>query len=188
MITEKSTFSFEEKNHLLALLKDRFNKNSHRHINLKWEDVELNLSKNQEKLIILNKMELTGGEPDVVAFNETTQEYIFFDCSKESPKGRRSVCYDRLAQLGRKKYPPESNAEEMAKDIGIELLDETQYRYLQQFENVDTKTSSWIKTPNGIRKLGGALFGDFRYGTVFIYHNGADSYYGARGFRGCLRI
>jgi hypothetical protein len=180
--------SEQDKTSLLKILELRFEKNMHRHPDLIWHDVYSKIGSNDEKLISLRKMEESGGEPDVVEIDKNTSEIIFFDCSKESPKGRRSICYDRSAQLGRKKYPPESNVEDMAKEIGIDLLDENQYRYLQKLEDFDTKTSSWIKTPEKIRNLGGALFGDFRYGTVFIYHNGADSYYGARGFRGCLRI
>lgn len=180
--------SEKDKTSLLDILEIRFNKNMHRHKNLKWQDVKSKLDLNPDKLFSLSKMEDSGGEPDVISKDANTSELLFFDCSKESPKGRRSICYDRAAQLGRKKYPPENNVEDMAKDIGIELLDETQYRVLQQIENVDTKTSSWIKTPDKIRNLGGALFADYRYQTVFIYHNGADSYYGARGFRGCLKI
>lgn len=180
--------SEKDKTSLLEILEIRFKNNMHRHQNLIWQDVKSKLDLNPEKLISLSKMEDSGGEPDVIGKDENTSKFLFYDCSKESPKGRRSLCYDRSAQLGRKKYPPKNNVEDMAKDIGIELLDETQYRLLQQIENVDTKTSSWIKTPDKIRSLGGALFGDYRYETVFIYHNGADSYYGARGFRGYLKI
>ncbi|HET8859121.1 DUF4256 domain-containing protein [Marivirga sp.] len=180
--------STEKQSAILEKLKLRFEQNKHRHSSIKWIEVQNRLETNTEKLQTLDEMESTGGEPDVVGKDEKTGEFLIYDCSKESPEGRRSICYDKAALLGRKKYPPKNNVEEMAKEIGIELLSEVQYRYLQTLGNFDTKTSSWIKTPDKIRKLGGALFGDYRYETVFIYHNGADSYYGARGFRGCLRI
>lgn len=173
---------------LLNILKNRFEEHAHRHSGIKWTDVKIKLEENPSKLEIISGMERTGGEPDVVGQDQSTDEYLFYDCSKESPKGRRSLCYDHVAQVNRKKYPPQNNVEEIAKELGIELLDESQYRFLQKLEKVDTKTSSWIKTPDKIRDLGGALFGDFRYGTVFIYHNGADSYYGSRGFRGYLKV
>ncbi|WP_375578002.1 DUF4256 domain-containing protein [Marivirga tractuosa] len=184
----QNTLSKEEQSDLLEKLRARFEKNMHRHPTISWLEVKTRIESIPEKLWTLNKMEVSGGEPDVVGKDKETAEYFFYDCSKESPKGRRSICYDRAAQLGRKKYPPENNVEDMAKEIGIELLTETQYRFLQSLESFDMKTSSWIKTPDTIRKLGGALFGDYRYETVFIYHNGADSYYGARGFRGCLKV
>lgn len=178
----------EESTELLKILKARFEKNSNRHKDLDWEKVRIKLESNPDKLWSLNEMEKTGGEPDIVSFDEKTNEYIFFDCSAESPKGRRSVCYDNEAQEARKEFKPENNVIDMASTIGIELLTEEQYRDLQQLGKFDEKTSSWIKTPSEIRKLGGALFADFRYNTVFVYHNGAQSYYAARGFRGALRV
>lgn len=180
--------SYEQKNELIDLLRIRFEKNINRHKNLNWNDVLVKLEANPEKLWSLNEMEKTGGEPDVVGLDEKTGEYIFIDCSSESPKGRRSVCYDREGLDSRKEYKPENNAIDMAKEMGIELLSEEQYRELQQLGKFDTKTSSWIKTSDEIRKLGGALFADFRYNQVFVYHNGAQSYYGVRGFRGILKV
>jgi hypothetical protein len=180
--------SSEQKNELIDLLRIRFEKNINRHKNLKWNDVLVKLEANPEKLWSLNEMEKTGGEPDVVGLDKKTGEYIFMDCSSESPKGRRSVCYDREELDSRKEYKPENNATDMAKEMGIELLSEEQYRELQQLGKFDTKTSSWIKTSDEIRKLGGALFADFRYNQVFVYHNGAQSYYGVRGFRGILKV
>lgn len=180
--------SSEQKNELIDLLQIRFEKNINRHKNLKWNDVLVKLDSNPEKLWSLNEMEKTGGEPDVVDFDEKSGDYIFVDCAAESPKGRRSVCYDREALDSRKEYKPENNAIDMAKEMEIELLSEEQYRKLQQLGKFDTKTSSWIKTPDEIRKLGGALFADFRYNQVFVYHNGAQSYYGVRGFRGLLKV
>lgn len=180
--------SSEQKNELIDLLRLRFEKNINRHKNLKWNDVLVKLEANPEKLWSLNEMEKTGGEPDVVGLDEKTGEYIFMDCSSESPKGRRSVCYDREGLDSRKEYKPENNAIDMAKEMGIELLSEEQYRELQQLGKFDTKTSSWIKTSDEIRKLGGALFADFRYNHVFVYHNGAQSYYGVRGFRGIVKV
>lgn len=175
---------------LISVLKARFGKNINRHPGVEWAKIEVKLDSQagSKKLWTLNEMERTGGEPDVVGFDETTEEYIFYDCSTESPKGRRSVCYDREALESRKEHKPENSAIEMATDMGIELLTEEQYRELQKLGNFDTKTSSWIKTPSEIRKLGGAIFADYRYGTVFVYHNGAESYYAARGFRGSLRV
>jgi Protein of unknown function (DUF4256) len=173
---------------LLTTLKARFGKNMNRHKGLEWAAVEAKLEANGEKLWSLYEMENTGGEPDVVGHDEKTGEYVFYDCSTESPKDRRSLCYDQEALESRKEHRPEDNAVDMAAAMGIELLSEAQYRDLQQLGQFDTKTSSWIKTPSGIRKLGGALFGDFRYDTVFVYHNGASSYYAARGFRGSLRV
>lgn len=173
---------------LLSTLKSRFEKNLYRHKGLEWKDVQPRLESNPKKLWSLLQMEQSGGEPDVVAYDQTTGEYTFFDCSAESPAGRRSLCYDREALESRKASKPENSAIEMAAGMGIELLTEEQYRMLQELGNFDTKTSSWIKTPERIRKLGGALFGDRRYDTVFVYHNGAESYYAARGFRGLLRI
>ena len=173
---------------LLRTLKARFDKNMNRHEGLEWANVQAKLETNDEKLWSLNEMEITGGEPDVVDHDKTTDEYIFYDCSAESPKGRRSVCYDRAALESRKEHKPQNNAIDMAAAMGIEILTEEQYRELQKLGNFDTKTSSWVKTPDNIRKLGGAIFCDRRYDTVFVYHNGAESYYGARGFRGSLRI
>jgi hypothetical protein len=180
--------SSEQKNELIDLLRIRFEKNTNRHKNVKWNDVLSKLEANPEKLWSLNEMEKTGGEPDVVGLDEKTGEYIFMDCSAESPKGRRSVCYDREGLDSRKEYKPENNAIDMATEMGIELLSEEHYRELQQLGKFDTKTSSWIKTPDELRKLGGALFADFRYNQVFVYHNGAQSYYGVRGFRGVLNV
>lgn len=173
---------------LLNTLKARFEKNKGRHQELEWTKVQAKLEANPEKLWSLNAMESTGGEPDVVGHDKKTGEYIFYDCAAESPKGRRSICYDHEALESRKEHKPENSAVEMAKDMGVELLTEEQYRELQQLGNFDLKTSSWIKTPAAIRKLGGALFCDRRYDHVFVYHNGAESYYGARGFRGLLRV
>jgi hypothetical protein len=184
----KKELSHEQREQLIKTLKTRFEKNSNRHTGLGWAKIQEKLVANPEKLWSLNEMENTGGEPDVVALDEKTGEYLFYDCSAETPKGRRSLCYDREALDSRKEFKPENSAVDMATDIGIELLDEDQYRVLQQFGKFDTKTSSWIKTPFEIRKLGGAIFADFRYNNVFIYHNGASSYYAVRGFRGLLRV
>jgi hypothetical protein len=173
---------------LLSVLKDRFEKNRSRHKGLEWSEIQAKLEVNAGKLWSLHEMERTGGEPDVVGYDKKTDEYIFYDCSAESPKGRRSVCYDREGQEARKEHKPENNAMDMAAAMGIELLTEEQYRELQTLGNFDAKTSSWIKTPSDIRNLGGALFADYRYGTVFVYHNGAQSYYAVRGFRGSLRV
>ncbi len=173
---------------LLATLKARFEKNKGRHEGLEWAKVQAKLEANPEKLWSLHAMESTGGEPDVVGYDQKTGEYIFYDCSAESPKGRRSICYDHEALESRKEHKPENSAVEMATDMGVELLTEAQYRELQQLGHFDLKTSSWIKTPAAIRKLGGALFCDRRFDHVFVYHNGAESYYGARGFRGWLRV
>ena len=173
---------------LLSTLKSRFEKNMNRHKGLDWNKVQARLEANPEKLGPLQEMEETGGEPDVVGHDPTTGEYIFYDCSAESPKGRRSVCYDREALESRKEHKPKDNALDMAARMGIELLTEEQYRELQKLGEFDTKTSSWVKTPSEIRKLGGALFCDRRYDTVFVYHNGAESYYAARGFRGSLTV
>ncbi|MEX2403444.1 MAG: DUF4256 domain-containing protein [Balneolales bacterium] len=184
----KKKLSPEQPEELLRALKARFEKNMNRHKDFEWAKVQAKLEANTEKLWSLNEMERTGGEPDVVGHDKKSGEYIFCDCSAESPKGRRSVCYDREGQESRKEHKPENNAMDMAAVMGIELLREEQYRELQKLGNFDTKTSSWLITPSEIRKLGGAIFGDFRYGNVFVYHNGAQSYYGARGFRGSLRI
>lgn len=173
---------------LLDILHDRFDKNMHRHADIKWPEVQIKLEKLPEKLWSLNEMEETEGEPDVLDFNHATNEFIFMDCSAESPKGRRSLCYDRNAWESRKEFKPQSDAMSVAVELGIEILSEQQYRQLQSTGKFDTKTSSWILTPESIRKLGGAIFGDWRYGQVFIYHNGAESYYAARGFRGLLRV
>jgi Protein of unknown function (DUF4256) len=188
-MTEKNKeLSLEQSEALLRLLKARFEKNMNRHKGLEWAKVQAKLEANTGKLWSINEMERTGGEPDVADHDKMTGEYIFYDCSAESPKGRRSVCYDREALESRKKHKPENNAMDMASAMGIELLTEDQYRELQKLGNFDTKTSSWVKTPANIRKHGGAIFCDRRYDTVFVYHNGADSYYTARGFRGWLRV
>lgn len=173
---------------LLTELKNRFEKNMRRHKGLEWAKVEARLNANDEKLWSLAEMERTGGEPDVVAFDKKTGEFVFYDCSAESPKGRRSLCYDRKAWESRKEHKPENDAVSMAAAMGIELLTEEQYRELQQLGQFDLKTSSWVKTPADIRKLGGAIFCDLRFGRVFTYHNGAESYYAARGFRGFVSI
>ena len=178
----------QERDELLRTLKTRFEKNMNRHKGLEWAKVQGRLETNAEKLQSLHEMERTGGEPDVVGHDEKTGEYIFYDCSAESPKGRRSVCYDREGLESRKENQPENNAIDMAAAMGIELLTEEQYRELQKLGELDVKTSSWVKTPSEIRKLGGALFCDRRYNHVFVYHNGAQSYYAARGFRGSLRV
>ena len=180
--------SAEQREELINILKARFEKNNNRHKTIEWDSVLARLEANADKLWSLNEMERTGGEPDVVGLNTQTGEYIFFDCSAESPKGRRSVCYDRQGFESRKEHKPENNALDMAADMGIELLNEQQYRDLQKLGAFDTKTSSWIKTPSEIRKLGGALFTELRYGNVFVFHNGAQSYYAVRGFRGFLNI
>lgn len=183
-----TVLSSEEKENLLKILAVRFEKNMHRHPDLIWADVQQKIENYPDKLYSLFAMESSEGEPDVIAVDETTREYIFCDCSAESPKGRRSLCYDQTALDSRKEHKPAHSAKAMAAEMGIELLDEEQYRTLQQTGKYDTKTSSWLRTPEPIRKLGGAIFGDYRYGQVFIYHNGAESYYGARGFRGLLRV
>ena len=173
---------------LLRALQTRFEKNMNRHEGLEWANVQAKLAVRPAKLWSLHEMELSGGEPDVVGYDSQTGEYIFYDCAAESPKGRRSLCYDRAAWEARKEHKPGNNALDLAAAMGIELLTEEQYRQLQTLGHFDTKTSSWLKTPADIRKLGGAIFADFRYGQVFVYHNGADSYYAARGFRGWLRV
>jgi hypothetical protein len=184
----KKELAPEQREELLRTLSARFEKNLNRHKGIEWAKVQAKLEANTEKLWSLNEMERTGGEPDVVGHDKKTGEYIFYDCSPESPKGRRSVCYDREALESRKEHKPENNAIDMAAAMGVELLTEEQYRELQKLGKFDTKTSSWVKTPSDIRKLGGALFVDYRYGNVFLYHNGAESYYAARGFRGSLRV
>src|SRR6266404_438412 len=187
MNSMKKELSSKQREELLKTLKARFEKNMNRHKGLEWAKVQAKLEANNEKLWSLNEMERTGGEPDVVGFDKKKGEYIFYDCSAESPKGRRSVCYDGEALESRKEHKPKNNAIDMAAAMGIDLLTEEEYRELQQLGNFDTKTSSWVKTPSDIRKLGGAIFCDRRYNTVFVYHNGAESYYAARGFRGSLR-
>jgi Protein of unknown function (DUF4256) len=188
MNSNKKTLSPEQREELLRALKARFEKNMNRHKGLGWAEAQAKLEANPEKLWSLNEMERTGGEPDVVGHDKKTGEYIFYDCSAESPKGRRSLCYDREALESRKEHKPADNAIDTAAAMGTELLTEEQYRELQKLGTFDTKTSSWVKTPSEIRKLGGALFGDRRYDTVFVYHNGAESYYAARAFRGSLRV
>lgn len=185
---ENKVLTPKQQEELFNLLKVRFEKNINRHTDLEWIKIQAKLEVDPEKLWSLNEMEKTGGEPDVIGYDTETNEYIFYDCSAESPKGRRSTCYDREGQESRKEHKPENNAIDMAAAIGIELLTENQYRELQKLGIFDAKTSSWIQTPSDIRKLGGALFADYRYGTVFVYHNGAQSYYSVRGFRGSLRV
>jgi hypothetical protein len=184
----KEELSTKQRDDLVNILKARFDKNMNRHKGLEWAKVRAKLEANSEKLWSLNEMERTGGEPDVVGHDKKTSQYLFCDCSAESPQGRRSLCYDREALEARKEHKPQNSAIDMAVSIGVELLTEEQYRELQKLGNFDSKTSSWVKTPLAIRKLGGALFCDRRYDTVFLYHNGAESYYAARGFRGLLRV
>lgn len=184
----KNKLSPDQQEELLRVLKARFEKNMNRHQSLEWEKIEAKLQAKPEKLWSLNEMERTGGEPDVVGHDKNADNYVFFDCSAESPTGRRSVCYDREGLESRKAHKPENTAVDMATSMGIELLTEEQYRELQKLDDFDKKTSSWVATPADIRKLGGALFGDRRFGHVFIYHNGAQSYYSARAFRGSLRV
>jgi hypothetical protein len=188
MNNNKKKLSSEQREELFKTLKERFEKNMNRHKGLEWAEVQARLEANTEKLRSLGEMETTGGEPDVVGQDKKSGEYIFYDCSAESPKGRRSLCYDREALEKRKEHKPENTAIDMAAAMGIEILTEEQYRELQKLGSFDAKTSSWIATPADIRKLGGAIFCDFRYDKVFTYHNGADSYYAARGFRGSLRV
>ena len=187
-MTAKNVLTPEQREELLNTLKTRFEENIQRHEWLEWDKIQTKLEANADKLWSLHEMERTGGEPDVVDWDKDADEYIFFDCSAESPAGRRSVCYDLKALEARKKNKPENNAVGMAADMGIELLTEEQYRELQKLGKFDMKPSSWVQTPADIRDRGGALFCDFRYGNVFLYHNGADSYYGARGFRGFLKV
>lgn len=184
----KKELPLKQREELLATLKARFKKNMKRHKGLQWTKVHARLESKTEKLWSLHEMERTGGEPDVIGHDKKTGEYIFYDCSQESPNGRRSICYDDEALQSRKEHKPKNSALQMAADMGIKLLTEEQYRELQKLEKFDTKTSSWIITTDAIRELGGALFGDYRYGNVFVYHNGAESYYAARGFRGWLRV
>ena len=186
--SNKKELSVEQSEELISVLKVRFEKHMNRHKDLEWAVIQAKLDAHPDKLWSLHEMERTGGEPDVVDYDKKKDEYMFSDCSKESPKGRRSVCYDREALESRKKYKPENTAIDMATSMGIELLTEEQYRALQKLENFDMKTSSWVQTPNDIRDLGGALFCDYRFGHVFVYHNGAESYYAARGFRGSLMV
>ena len=178
----------EQHEELLRALKDRFGKNMNRHKGLEWAKIQSKLEAKTEKLWSLNEMERTGGELDVVDYDKKTGEFIFYDCAAESPKGRRSLCYDREALDARKENKPENSAMDLAAEMGVEILTEEQYRELQKFGNFDAKTSSWVKTPSDIRKRGGAIFADYRYGNIFVYHNGADSYYAARGFRSSLRV
>ena len=184
----KKELSPTQREELLTILKTRFEKNRNRHQGVEWKKVETKLIADPAKLWSLNEMEITGGEPDVVGQDKKTGEYLFYDCSSESPKGRRSFCYDHEALASRKEHKPENSAIEMATDMGIEILSEDEYRELQKLGSFDLKTSSWVKTPPAIRKLGGAFFCDRRYNHVFLYHNGAESYYAARGFRGCVRV
>jgi len=189
-VSGKKELTTEQREELLRILKARFQKNRNRHMGLEWAEVQAKLetTDSKEKLWSLYEMERTDGEPDVVGYDEATDEYLFYDCSPESPKGRRSLCYDRAALESRKKHKPQNNVLDVAAAMGIELLTEEQYRELQKLGTFDTKTSSWVKTPSDIRKLGGALFCDRRYDTVFVYHNGAESYYASRGFRGLLKV
>jgi hypothetical protein len=187
-VDTKRKLSREQREELLRALKARFEKNMNRHKGLEWAKVQAKLEADTERQWSINEMERTGGEPDVVGYDKKTGEYIFYDCSAESPKGRRNVCYDREGQEARKAFKPENNAMDIAAAMGIELLTEEQYKELQNLGNFDTKTSSWVKTPSDIRKLGGALFADRRYGNVFVYHNSAPSYYSVRAFRGSLRV
>lgn len=187
-MSQQKIVSQQQKEELLKTLQTRFEKNLNRHKDLEWKKVQEKLEANSEKLWSLNEMEETEGEPDVIKYDKTTDEYVFYDCSAESPKGRRSVCYDPEALESRKQHKPKHSAIGMAAEMGIELLTEEQYHELQQLGKFDTKTSSWIATLADVRALGGAIFGDWRYGKTFIYHNGAESYYGARGFRACLKV
>ena len=184
----KKELSSKQIDELLIILKTRFEKNINRHKDIKWDKVLAKLEKNNEKLCSLNEMEKTGGEPDVIGYDTKSGEFIFFDCSAESPANRRSLCYDRAALTARKEHKPKDSAVDVATAMGIELFTEEQYRELQKLGNFDLKTSSWVKTPDDIRKLGGAIFCDRRYNNVFTYHNGAESYYAARGFRGVLKV
>lgn len=188
MSTTKNKLSADQQEALLTVLQNRFEKYTHRHKGLDWNKIQTKLEASPQKMWSLDEMERTEGEPDVIGYDKNTDEYIFVDCAAESPKGRRSICYDNEALEKRKENKPKDSAVNIAEEIEIEILTEEQYRQLQQLEKLDTKTSSWIKTPADIRKLGGALFCDFRYNTVFVYHNGADSYYAARGFRGILKV
>lgn len=187
-MTSKKDLSTTQQQNLLEILQSRFEKNMNRHKGLKWPAIQEKIENNKDKMWSLFEMERTGGEPDVVGLDKKSGEYVFYDCSAESPKDRRSLCYDHEALEARKQHKPKNSAVRMASEMGIKLLTEEQYQELQQFGQFDTKTSSWIATPDNIRALGGAIFGDWRFGRVFVYHNGAESYYGARGFRGSLRV
>ena len=187
-VEKKKKLSTTQREELISVLRTRFEKNVTRHKGLDWDKVQARMEAHPEKLWSLHEMESTGGEPDVVGYDKKSGEYIFYDCAAESPQGRRSICYDREALEARKEHKPKNSALDMAADMGIELLTEAEYRELQKLGNFDSKTSSWVKTPAAIRHLGGALFCDRRYDTVFVYHNGAESYYAARGFRGSLRV
>ncbi len=180
--------SSKQNEELFKILKVRFEKNMNRHKNIDWTKIETKLKTNPEKLWSLNEMESTGGEPDVIGYDKKSGKYIFYDCSEESPDGRRSICYDREGLDSRKEFKPKNSAIDLATEMGIEILSEEEYRELQKLGNFDMKTSSWLKTPTEIRKLGGAIFADFRFGNIFVYHNGAQSYYGGRAFRGSLRV
>lgn len=188
MLSEKGRLQPQECEELLQILKTRFEKNMNRHIGLEWAQIQNKLDRNMEKLWSLHEMERTGGEPDVIAYDNNTEEFVFYDCSVEAPKGRRSICYDQEALASRKDNKPQNSAIGMATEMGIEILTEEQYRELQKLGIFDMKTSSWVKTPEHIRNLGGAIFCDRRYNTVFMYHNGAESYYASRGFRGSLSV
>ncbi|MBA4700136.1 MAG: DUF4256 domain-containing protein [Ruminococcus sp.] len=188
MENRKKELSSKQREELLETLKARFEKNMDRHADIEWDKVQERLDTSPEKMWSLREMEATGGEPDVVGYDKETDEYVFYDCSPESPKGRRSICYDPQSLASRKQNKPENSAVGMASDMGIEVLTEEEYRELQKLGKFDLKTSSWVKTPDNIRKLGGGLFCDCRYDTVFVYHNGVESYYSARGFRGLLRV
>lgn len=187
-MSTKKQLSSEQCEKLLKTLKNRFEKNMNRHKSLEWERVQVKLESHTEKLWSLSEMERTGGEPDIIGLDKKTNQYIFCDCSEESPKGRRSLCYDREALDARKEFKPKDTAIDMATTMGVEILTEEEYRELQQLGSFDTKTSSWLETPTEVRKLGGAIFADRRYNHVFVFHNGADSYYASRGFRGLLRV
>ncbi len=186
--SSKNKLPSSQRDELIKILKTRFEKNMKRHKGIDWAGVQARLESSPEKIWSLHEMEMTGGEPDVVGMDKKTGEYLFFDCAAESPKGRRSICYDGEALASRKEHKPAHSAIGMAEEMGIDILSEEQYRELQQLGNFDAKTSSWLRTPASIRELGGAIFGDYRYGTVFVYHNGAESYYAARGFRGALKV
>lgn len=187
-MSQAKSLTTEQSNELIATLNERFHQHMHRHQSMNWQAIQEKLEKAEDKRLSLYEMERTGGEPDVIDFDEANNEYLFVDCSLQSPKGRRSICYDREALASRKKHPPKNTAMDMAEQMGVQLLTEQEYRKLQTIGEFDTKTSSWILTPTMIRELGGALFGDRRYNHVFIYHNGAQSYYASRGFRGKLRV
>lgn len=186
--SNKKILSPKQAEELIKILKSRFEKNINRHRDFKWNNLQVKLEINTEKLWSLNEMEITGGKPDIVDYDKNTGEYIFYDCSEETPIGRRNICYDQKGLESRKEHKPENNAVDMAINMGIEILTEEQYRYLQKNGKFDTKTSSWIKTPSSVRELGGALFADCRYNNIFVYHNSAGSYYSVRGFRGLLKI